>query len=243
MSSKRLKVDILAIGVHPDDVELGCSGTLLQHIKQGKKVGLLDLTKGELGSRGSAVIRTEEAMTSAKLLKAECRIQLDMADGFFEHNRENLLQIIEVIRYTRPEIVLANAFSDRHPDHGRAGKLIADACFLAGLSKIKTTYKNHLQEKWRPQNVFHYLQDYHLEPAFVFDITEVIEEKMALILAYKSQFFDPNSTAPQTPISGKDFLDFIKARAQNLGRPSGFKYAEGFQSAKTPGIKDLFNLF
>ena len=237
------KVNILAIGVHPDDVELGCSGTLLQQIKKGDTIGLLDLTRGELGSRGSATIRTQEAMAAAKLFPAKFRIQLNMADGFFEHNEANLLEIIRIIRFAQPDIVLANAFSDRHPDHGRAGKLIADACFLAGLTRIKTEYQGSEQTAWRPKNVYHYIQDYYLKPDFVFDITEVIDQKMALILAYKSQFFDPKSKEPETPISGKEFLAFIKARAQNYGRPAGFKYAEGFQTAKTIGIKDLGGLF
>jgi len=237
------KVNILAIGVHPDDVELSCSGTLLQQIKKGDTIGLLDLTRGELGSRGSATIRTQEAMTAAKLFPAKFRIQLNMADGFFEHNQANLLEIIKIIRFSQPDIVLANAFSDRHPDHGRAGQLIADACFLSGLIKIETSYQGAKQTAWRPKNVFHYIQDYYLKPDFVFDISDVIDQKMELILAYKSQFFDPKSKEPDTPISGKEFLDFIKARAQNLGRPSGFKYAEGFQAAKTLGINDLRHLF
>ncbi|HHB78662.1 MAG TPA: bacillithiol biosynthesis deacetylase BshB1 [Saprospiraceae bacterium] len=237
------KVDILAIGVHPDDVELGCSGTLLMQIKKGNSIGLLDLTRGELGSRGSAAIRTKEAMNAATMFPAKFRIQLNMADGFFEHNEAHLREIIRIIRFARPKIVLANSLSDRHPDHGRAGKLIADACFLSGLAKIKTTYQNQPQSPWRPENVFHYIQDYYLTPDFVFDITEVIDYKMELIQAYKSQFYDPNSDEPETPISGKEFLDFIKSRAQNYGRPSGFAYAEGFQVTKTLGIKDLDVLF
>lgn len=237
------KIDILAIGVHPDDVELGCSGTLLQQIKKGNNIGLLDLTRGELGSRGSATIRTQEAMEAARLFPAKFRIQLNMADGFFEHNEINLREIIKIIRFAQPNIVLANALADRHPDHGRAGKLIADACFLAGLIKIETTYQGKIQAPWRPKNVYHYTQDYDLKPDFVVDISDVIDKKMELVLAYKSQFFDPSSKEPQTPISGKSFLEFIKARAQNVGRPAGFKYAEGFQSAKTIGIKNLNNLF
>ncbi len=237
------KVNILGIGVHPDDVELSCSGTLLQQIKKGDTIGLLDLTRGELGSRGSATIRTKEAMAAAELFPAKFRIQLNLADGFFEHNESNLLEIIRIIRFAQPDIVLANALSDRHPDHGRAGKLIADACFLAGLVRIETSYLGVAQTAWRPKNVYHYIQDYYLKPDFVVDITEVIEQKMELILTYKSQFFDPESKEPETPISGKEFLDFVKARAQHLGRPSGFKYAEGFQSAKPVGIKDLKELF
>lgn len=236
------KVDILAIGVHPDDIELGCGGTLLQHQLSGHKIGLLDLTKGELGSRGNAQIRTKEAMNAAQLLKAEFRIQLNMKDGFFEHNQTNLLEIIKIIRFAQPSIVLANALYDRHPDHGRAGQLIADACFLSGLLKIKTTYKNSPQVHWRPKNVYHYIQDYHQQPDFVVDISNVIDQKITLIQSYQSQFFAPTSQAPETPISGESFFDFILARAQTMGRPSSYDYAEGFQSLKPIGIKDLFSL-
>ena len=236
------KVNILAIGVHPDDIELGCSGALLQHIRKGYQVGLLDLTRGELGSRGSATIRTHEAMKAAELLGAKFRIQLSMLDGFFEHNPANLTSIIEIIRYAQPDIVLANAFSDRHPDHGRAGKLIADACFLAGLIKIKTDYKGNLQTAWRPKNVYHYIQDYYLKPDFIVDISDVMSQKLELIQTYRSQFYNPKSKEPETPISGQDFLDFVQARAKDMGRPAGYAFAEGFQTAKSIGVKDLFHL-
>lgn len=236
------KLDILAIGVHPDDIELACSGTLLKSIAAGKKVGLLDLTRGELGSRGSAEIRDEEAANAAKLMGALVRENCRMKDGFFQHTEANLLKIIEVLRAWQPDIVLANAISDRHPDHGRAGKLIADACFLSGLVRIETTRNNKIQKKWRPAAVYHYIQDYHIKPDFVIDITDYIEKKMALIQTFKSQFYDPNSKEPETPISGKAFLDFLYARAIDFGRPAGIKYAEGFTTTRTPAVNQLFDL-
>lgn len=235
-------VDILAIGVHPDDVELSCSGTLLKQIAQGYSVGLVDLTAGELGTRGSAEIRLKEAQDAANLLGAQFRENLGMKDGFFEITQENLLKIIVSIRAHRPKIVLANAISDRHPDHGRAAKLVHQACFLAGLRKIETLENGKPQEFWRPKNVYHYIQDRALEPNFVFDISGVIEQKMRVIRAFKSQFYDPDSKEPMSPISGQDFMDFIVAKARNFGREAGFEYAEGFTSYKKLGIQDLFDL-
>ncbi len=237
-----MKLDILAVGVHPDDIELACSGTLLKHIALGKKVGLLDLTRGELGSRGSADIRDQEAENARKLMGVSVRENTRMDDGFFSHTQENLLKIIEVIRAYQPEIVLANALDDRHPDHGRAAKLTADACFLSGLVRIPTERDGKQQDKWRPNAVYHYIQDYYLKPDFVVDITSVIEQKMELILAYKSQFYNPEDTRPLTPISGKDFLEFIYARARDFGRPASVDYAEGFNVARTPLVNNLFDL-
>jgi len=236
------RLDILAIGVHPDDIELACSGTLLKSIASGKKVGLLDLTRGELGSRGSAEIRDEEAANSAKLMGAVVRENCRMKDGFFQHTEANLLKIIEVIRAWKPDIVLANAIYDRHPDHGRAAKLIADACFLSGLLRIETKRNKIVQEHWRPRVVYHYVQDYHIKPDFVVDISDFMEQKLELILTFKSQFFNPESTEPETPISGKAFLDFLSARAQDFGRPAGIKYAEGFTVGRTPAVNQLFDL-
>lgn len=236
------KLDILAIGVHPDDIELACSGTLLKSIAAGKKVGLLDLTRGELGSRGSAELRDEEAANAAQLMGAVVRENCRMKDGFFQHTEANLLKIIEVIRAWQPDIVLANAISDRHPDHGRAAKLIADACFLSGLLRIETTRNNQNQEKWRPSAVYHYIQDYHIKPDFVIDITDFVEKKMELILAFKSQFYNPDSKEAETPISGKAFLDFLYARATDFGRPAGIKYAEGYTVTRTPAVNQLFDL-
>lgn len=237
-----MNVDILAIGVHPDDIELACSGTLLQHIALGYKVALLDLTCGELGTRGSAELRLEEAAVASKMLGAVVRGNLEFADGFFEHNRENLLKIIEMIRFLRPKIILANAISDRHPDHGRAAKLVSDACFLSGLRKVKTEWDDEVQKEWRPEVVYHYIQDHSLKPDFVVDISPYINRKLEIIQAYKSQFFDPNSKEPETPISSKAFLEYIKGQNRTYGRPAGFEYAEGFTVARTIGVHSLFNL-
>lgn len=236
------KLDILAIGVHPDDIELACSGTLLKHIEQGKKIGLLDLTRGELGTRGSAELRDEEAAESARLMGAVIRENLAMADGFFTHNKSNLIDIVHVIRKYQPEIILINAISDRHPDHGRAAKLCIDACFLSGLVKIETEEMGVQQDKWRPKAVYHYIQDYYHQPDFVVDITKYVEKKTQLVLAFKSQFYNPDSDEPVTPISSKSFLEFLYARARDVGRPAGFEYAEGFMTVRTPGVENLFDL-
>jgi bacillithiol biosynthesis deacetylase BshB1 len=237
-----MKVDILAIGVHPDDIELSCAGTLLHHIQLGKTVGLLDLTAGELGSRGSAEIRLQEATNASELLGAVVRGNLEMQDGFFEYSKANVLKIVELLRLLRPEIVLANAVSDRHPDHGRAAKLTADACFYSGLRRIETEWEGEAQEEWRPKVVYHYIQDHNLKPDFVVDITPYLDKKMEIVKAYKSQFYDPNSDEPDTPISGKDFLNFIRSKAAMYGREAGFTYGEGFTVARTLGVSNLFDL-
>ncbi len=237
-----MKVDILAIGVHPDDVELSCSGTLLRHIDQGKTVGLLDLTRGELGSRGSAELRDVEAANSALKMGAIFRKNLCMADGFIQYSQENLLKIIEIIRWCQPEIVLCNAPDDRHPDHGRSSKLEADACFYAGLLKIQTRLDGMPQQHWRPKAVYHYIQDKDLVPSFVVDITPYYGKKMESIFAFKTQFFDPDDKGPQTPISGKDFIHFMDAKMRVFGRSIQVEFAEGFICSRTPGVKDLFDL-
>lgn len=242
-----MKIDILAIGVHPDDVELSCSGTLLHYINKGKKVGLLDLTRGELGTRGSAEIRDKEAADSAKLMGAEFRKNLALDDGFFTYNKVDMLKIIRVIRKFRPEIVLTNALDDRHPDHGRSAKFTADACFYSGLIKVETLdEEGNVQDKWRPKAVYHYIQDRQLTPDFVFDISPFMEKKMELILAFRSQFFNPEAkeyaNEKQSPISGKEFLEFIKAKNRVFGRSAGVEFAEGFNVARIPGVKDLFDL-
>ena len=241
------KVDILAIGVHPDDIELSCSGTLLRHLAQGKTVGLLDLTEGELGTRGSATIRREEALRAAELMGAAFRHNLSMPDGFFTHSQENILKIIAVIRDCQPEIVLANALDDRHPDHGRAAKLTADACYYAGLAKIAThSPEGQPQERWRPKALYHYIQDYNLAPDFVVDISPYIDRKIELAQAFRSQVFVPGAAEYQqelsSPISGEDFIEFLRAKARAYGRASGFDYAEGFNVARPPGLTDLFAL-
>jgi len=237
-----MQLDILAIGVHPDDVELACSGTLLHHIALGHKVGILDLTRGELGTRGSAELRTQEATAAAALMGALVRQNLDLADGFFQNNTDAVLAIVQQIRRFRPRIVLANAIKDRHPDHGRAAQLIADACFYAGLRKIETTWQGEAQSAHRPENVYHYIQDYNLQADFVFDISAQMDKKLELILCFGSQFFDPNSQEPRTPISGADFLEFIRAKARTYGRPAGFDYAEAYTVARNIGVRNLFDL-
>ena len=237
-----MKVDILAFGAHPDDVELSAAATLLKHIQQGKKVALVDLTEGELGSRGTIETRYEEAKAASKILGIEDRVNLKMADGFFEHSQENLMKIVEQIRYFKPEIVLANAVEDRHPDHEKASKLVSDACFLAGLVKIKTNLKGEDQLPHRPKMVFHYIQDRYIKPDFVVDVTGFEEQKFESIRAYKTQFFDPNSTEPQTPISGKDFFEFLRGRMSEFGRSIGVQYAEGFTVERNIGVDSFFDL-
>lgn len=242
-----MKVDILAIGAHPDDVELSCSGTLLRHLEQGKTVGLLDLTRGELGTRGSAEIRDAEAAHAAQIMGAAFRKNLGMPDGFFDYNQDNILKIIEVLRWCQPEIVLANAISDRHPDHGKGARLVADACFYSGLVKIIThDEQGTLQDRWRPKALYHYIQDHNLKPDFVVDIAPFIDKKIELVLSFRSQFYLPTDKVFEkelnTPISGKDFIDFLRAKARSYARIAGFEYAEGFTAARTPGVLDLFDL-
>jgi bacillithiol biosynthesis deacetylase BshB1 len=237
-----MKVDILAVGVHPDDVELSASGTLLKHIAMGKTAGMLDLTRGELGTRGNAELRTKEANDSAKILGASFRTQLTFRDGFFENDETHKLQVIEQIRRYQPEIVLCNAISDRHPDHGRSARLVAEACFYSGLSKIETTFEGQAQKAWRPKAVYHYIQDNYIEPDFVIDVSDHIETKRKSIMAFSSQFYDPKSKEPQTPISSKEFLDYLESKMSLWGRSIGKRYAEGFTKTRIPGINNLFDL-
>ena len=238
-----MKVDILAIGIHPDDVELSASGTLLAHQAMGKSFGLLDLSAGELGTRGTPEIRKEEAMASAKLLGAAFRRQLDIPDGLFEHKPENWLKIVREIRACQPEIVLCNAIDDRHPDHGRAAKMVADASFYSGLSKIDIVGDDGFpQDKWRPKAVYHYIQDRHFKADFVVDITPYFSKKMEAILTFRSQFYEPDMKGPNTPISGKDFMDFMEGKARVFGRSIGAQYAEGFTCSRSPGVQNLFDL-
>ena len=237
-----MKLDILAIGVHPDDVELSCAGTILKHIALKKKVGILDLTRGELGTRGSAEIRTKEAKKAAKILGVSIREQLNMADGFFVNDEKHQLQIIEKIRLYKPEIVLCNAVDDRHPDHGRSAKLVADACYYSGLVKIVTKSGKKNQEAWRPKAVYHYIQDNFIHPDFVIDITKFMDKKMEAICAFESQFHNPNSKEPSTAISGEDFFETVKAKSSIFGRTIGVRYAEGFTASRTIGVNSLFHL-
>lgn len=234
-----MKTDILAFGVHPDDVELGCAGTLLAAAAQGKITAIVDLTQGELGTRGSAETRKAEAAAAAVIMRVQYRENLQMADGFFSNDEAHLRKVITAIRKYHPSIVLCNAPEDRHPDHGRSSKLVSDACFLSGLRKIETDLDGNAQEAWRPAYVFHYIQDRYLKPDFVFDISAFIDEKMKAILAYTTQFNAADSNEPQTYISTPDFLDVVKARALMLGKRIGVQYAEGYISTKIPGISSF----
>jgi bacillithiol biosynthesis deacetylase BshB1 len=237
-----MKLDILAIGAHPDDVELGCSGTIINEIKRGKKVGIVDLTQGELGTRGNIESRYREAANAAMIMGVHARENLKMRDGFFENNEENKLKLIVAIRKYQPEIVIGNVLHDRHPDHGRAGNMIAECCFLAGLAKIETKdEKGKNQSRWKPSYVLHYIQDWYHEPDLLIDISDVFEQRMKAIEAYSTQFHSGENSKeePQTYISTPDFLESITARARMLGKRIGVKYAEGFISEKTIGIQSL----
>ena len=237
-----MKLDILAIAVHPDDVELGCAGTLLMEKRNGKKIGVVDLTRGELGTRGTPELRAEEAASAAAILGLDVRENLGMEDGFFRNDELHQRLLIRAIRKFRPEIVLGNSLEDRHPDHGRAGHLISDACFLSGLRKIETLDDaGHPQEHWRPKYVFHYIQDRYATPSFVYDVTPVFETKLASIRAYSSQFFSTNykQNEPQTYISSPEFLNSIIGRHQMYGKMIGVPYAEGFITEKMIGVRDF----
>lgn len=240
-----LKLDLLAIGVHPDDVELGCSGVLLVEKKRGKKTGIIDLTQGELGTRGTVETRYEEAARAAMILGVDVRENLKMRDGFFRNDEEHQLQLIRAIRKYRPEIVIGNILRDRHPDHGRAGQLISDSCFLSGLAKIETVdEEGRPQARWRPKYVFQYLQDRFQEPDLIVDISDVFEQRMESIRAYGTQFHQPNDNSgePQTYISTPEFLDGVIARARVLGKRIGVKYGEGFITEKKIGIRSFDDL-
>lgn len=237
-----MKIHILAIGAHPDDVELSCSGTLLKHIALGKKAGILDLTEGELGTRGTAELRLKESAKAAKIMGVLFRDNLKMKDGFFRNDEEHQLEVVKKIRQYKPEIILCNAVRDRHPDHERAAKLVSDACFYSGLKKISTKQNGKEQEAWRPKAVYHYIQDRYIEPDFVVDVTPFVKEKMEAVLAFSSQFYDPKSNEPETPISTKNFLHFLRGRMAGFGRTIGVDYAEGFTTERYPGISNLFDL-
>ena len=236
------KLHILAIAAHPDDIELSAAGTLIKHAKLGQQVGIIDLTQGELGTRGSAPLRLQEAAAAKRVMGMAVRENAGMADGFFQNDKEHQLKLIQYIRKYQPDIVIANALEDRHPDHGKGGRLIADACFFAGLRKIETTLDNQVQEPWRPKRVFHMIQDRFLEPMVIVDITDSFEQKMEAIKCYESQFHDPASNEPLTYIASQDFLENIRYRASLLGKRIGTRYAEGFICENTPGIADLDKL-
>jgi bacillithiol biosynthesis deacetylase BshB1 len=238
-----LKLDILVLPVHPDDAELGCSGTILKHIAAGKKVGIADITRGELGTRGSAEIREKEAAVSAEILGLTVRENLGLPDGFFQNSPEYQLKVIEVIRKYKPEIIITNAYHDRHPDHGRANKLVEEAAFLAGLRKIETYNEGVPQTAWRPNLVLHFIQDNYIRPDVVIDVTEYWDKKLESIRAFGSQFFNQDwPDEPQTYISSPDFIQAIEARAREFGKSIQVKYAEGFTSKKILGVDSLFDL-
>lgn len=237
-----MKLDILAFGAHPDDVELGCGATIAKEIFLGKKVGIIDLTRGELGTRGSSDLRTIEATNAATILGVSVRENLDFADGFFINDKKHQLEIIKMIRKYQPEIVLCNAIDDRHIDHVKGSKLVSDACFLSGLIKVETFIESQNQEKWQPKHVYHYMQWKNIKPDFVVDITGFLDKKVASIMAYSSQFYDPKSKEPETPISSKNFIDSITYRARDLGRLINVDCAEGFTTERFVAIENLSKL-
>jgi len=237
-----MKLDLLAIGAHPDDVELGAGGTIAREVAAGRKVGIIDLTRGELGTRGTAEDREREAADAAGILGVEFRTNLCFRDGFFLNDETHQLVLIEQIRQYRPDIVIFNAVSDRHTDHGKGASLVSIACFLSGLRKISTRCGGKEQEAWRPRAVYHFIQDRYIKPDFVVDVTDFMERKMEAVKAFRTQFYDPESREPQTPISSQEFLDFLIARATDMGRPAGFRYAEGFTVERTPGLSSLVDL-
>lgn len=238
-----MKLDMLVFAAHPDDAELSCSGTLLKHLAAGKKVGIIDLTRGELGTRGSAEQRDDEALASKNLLGLHIRENLRMRDGFFVNDEEHQLHIIRMLRRFRPGIVLCNALHDRHPDHGKASELVTRSAFLSGLNKIETKFNNEIQEAWRPKLVLQYIQDTYIKPDILVDVTEFWNKKMESIKAFKTQFFNPEYEEPNsTYISSPEFLKILEARGRELGKSIGATYAEGFTSHKLLGIDDLFQL-
>jgi bacillithiol biosynthesis deacetylase BshB1 len=237
-----VKLDILAFGAHPDDIELGCGGTLISHAQQGKKVGLVDLTYGELGTRGNKEIRLQEAENAKIIMQAEMRMNMGFSDGFFTNDEKHQRELIRIIRHFKPEIVICNAVSDRHPDHGRASKLVSQSCFYAGLSKIDTQWAGTHQQAWRPRAVYHYIQYHDIQPDILVDISEAMPLKMEAIKAHHSQFYDPRSKEPSTLISQPEFLDNIINRASYYGQYIGARFAEGFTVEKPMGVKNLFEL-
>ena len=237
-----MKLDILAVGAHPDDVELGCGASVAKEIALGRKVGILDLTRGELGTRGSAEIRKIEATKAAEILGVTSRENLQFEDGFIVNDKEHQLEVIKVIRKYQPDIVLCNTIDDRHIDHAKASSLVSDACFLSGLTKIQTALNGNVQQAWRPKHVYHYIQWKNIEPDFVVDVTGFMQAKLDAVCAYGSQFYDPNSKEPSSPISSKNFLESVNYRAQDLGRLIGTAHGEGFTSERFVAIKSFDNL-
>ncbi|WP_439882812.1 bacillithiol biosynthesis deacetylase BshB1 [Pontibacter sp. MBLB2868] len=238
-----MKLDILAFASHPDDIELGCSGTLIAHIEAGKKVGIVDLTRGELGTRGTPELRLQESEAASKVMGLHARENLGFADGFLLNDREHQLKVIEMIRKYKPTIIIMNAVHDRHPDHGRGSELVSESCFKSGLRMIRTTdEKGEEQEAWRPKAVYHYIQDRLITPDLVVDVTGHWDKKMETIRAFKSQFYNPDDSSPNTYISSPEFLEFIEARAKEMGHSIGVTYGEGFTKERNIGIKSFFDL-
>lgn len=237
-----MKLDILAIASHPDDAELSCSGTLASHVEKGYKVGVLDLTQGEMGTRGTPAIRLEESDKAAKIMGLSARENLGFKDVFFEDDKAHQIAIARIIRKYRPEIVLANAVTDRHPDHGKGGSLASHACFISGLRKLETEWDGEAQQAWRPKTIYHYIQNNYIEPDLVVDISSYWEVKKESILAFQSQFYDPQSKEPESFISSPDFLDFIEARSREMGHKINVKFGEGFTVERVPGLSNLFDL-
>lgn len=237
-----MKLDLLVLAVHPDDAELGCSGTIIKHITQGKKVGIVDFTKGELGTRGTAETRTEESKNATVIMGIHARENIGIRDGFFKNDEEHQLQVVKIIRKYQPEIILTNALYDRHPDHGRASELANDAIFLSGLRKIETSLDGVAQQPWRPRLTLQYIQDTYIKPDIIVDISEQMEQKIEAIKAFKTQFDSPNEDEPQTYISTPAFLQSVIARAREMGKNIGAEYGEGFTSRKLLGVDSLFDL-
>ncbi len=239
----KMKLDILVIAAHPDDAELSAGGTIIANVAKGRKVGIVDLTRGEMGTRGTPEIRLKEAAAAAEIMGVTLRDNLEFEDAFFTNDREHQLAIVRKIRAYQPELVIANAVSDRHPDHGKGSALISQACFISGLKRVETEVDGVQQEAWRPKNVYHMIQSNFIDPDFVVDVSDHWEKKMAAVRAYKSQFFDPDNKEPDTFISTPAFMNLIESRGVEMGQPVGFSYAEGFTIEKRMGIKDLFELY
>lgn len=237
-----MKLDLLVFAVHPDDAELGCSGTIIKHIAQGKKVGIVDFTEGELGTRGTAETRKAEAAASSKIMGIHARENIGIRDGFFKNDEQHQLEVIKMVRKYQPEIILTNALYDRHPDHGRASELANDAIFLSGLRRIETTLDGIVQQSWRPRLVLQYIQDTYIKPDIIVDISDQMEQKIEAIRAFKTQFDSPDKNEPQTYISTPAFLQAVIARAREMGKNIGAEYGEGFTSRKLLGIDNLFDL-
>lgn len=237
------KVDLLVLAAHPDDAELGCGGTVAKHVAMGWKVAVVDFTRGELGTRGSVEQRNKEAAEAARILGLTERLNLDLKDGFFSNSEADQLKVIEVIRYFQPDIVLANAVTDRHPDHGKGAQLAYDSCFLAGLEKIRTHWHGYEQKAWRPKAVYHFMQSQPIKPDFIVDVSDHWDTKMKAIRAFSSQFFQPDSREPVTFISTPEFLKMVESRGVDFGHAIGVRYGEGFTVRRTPGVNSLRDIF